>query len=99
MNPNTTTKQLESEERAYEKTTVDRSPYGVFTIFDLRKAFDRVSPKNWKEPIACSCNGEVVNIVCAAIVFFTGSIPRVQVDVRTMTYYVEADGYYSACGS
>ena len=89
----------ETTERDYEKTTVDRSVYGTFTISNLREAFDRVSPKNWKDPIACKCNGETVNLVCAAIAFFTGSIPRVKVDVRTMTYYVEADGYYAACGS
>jgi hypothetical protein len=89
----------ETTERDYEKTTVDRSVYGNFTISLLREAFNRVAPKNWKDPIACSANGETVNLVCAAIAFFTGSIPRVQVDVRTMTYYIEADGYYAACGS
>jgi len=95
----TTTNDLEREERAYEKTTVDRSVYGNFTIADLREAFDRVSPKNWKDPIACSCNGGTVNLVCAAISFFTGSVAHVEVDVRTMTYYIEAEGYYAACGS
>lgn len=94
-----TTQQMETEERAWENTATDRSQYGTFTVAALRQAFDRVAPKNWKDPIACSANGDAVNIVCAAIVFFTGSIPRVGVDVRTMTYYIEADGYYAACGS
>ena len=34
---------METSERDYEKTTIDRSSYGSFTISDLRKAFDVVS--------------------------------------------------------
>jgi hypothetical protein len=89
----------DAAERDIDNDT-DRSPFGAFRVGDLRAAFDRVAPAgNWKGPIACTCPGELVNMVCAAIVFFTGSTPRVDLDVRAMEYHITADGYYAACGA
>lgn len=94
-----TMEKMEREEQAMDDE-IDRSSFGAFRVAELRAAFDRVAPSdNWKKPIACTCPGEVVNLVCAAIVFSTASTPRVSVDVRTMEYHIEADGYYAACGA
>lgn len=95
-----TREQLEIEERAWEHTETDRSPWGEFTIADLRVAFDAVAPAdNWKNPICATVPAAALAITCAAIVFFTGSVPTVRSAAAVGSMEVRAAGYYAACGA
>jgi hypothetical protein len=100
QNANTTREQLEIEERAWEHTEIDRSPWGEFTVADLRKAFDVVADKaNWKDAIRATVRADQLAITCAAVVFFTGSTPVVLNAMIPGTVKIEAAGYYAACGA
>jgi hypothetical protein len=63
-------------------------------VSDLRKVFEKpADPKDWKGPIAALMPGEAVLGACAAIEYFTATVPRVRLDTRTMTYKVTSEGY------
>jgi len=51
------------------------------------------NPDDWKGPIAATMSGEAVCAAVAAIKFYTATIPKVALDVRTMQYLVESEGY------
>lgn len=68
--------------------------HGAYTYGELKKAFDAVcDPTDWKAPIMAAMPGEAVNIVVAAIEFFTATNPKVGVAVGTMRYVVTSEGY------
>lgn len=68
--------------------------YEGYAIEDLEKVFAKLSnPDDWKAPIFASMPGELVNIAVAAIKFYTATVPTVSLDVKTMTYYVQSEGY------
>ena len=68
--------------------------YEGYTVEQMKKAFDAVAnPNDWKAPIAASMTGESVNVVVAAIKFYTATVPEVTLDVATMRYHVHSDGY------
>jgi hypothetical protein len=77
------------------------------TRSQLRDAFDRVSPRNWKEPIdaTITLDGDRdLAMVREAVIFFTGSVPSftaVASNVRPpkCRYRVKAAGYYATCGA
>lgn len=68
--------------------------YKGYTEQELQKAFKSVeNPDDWKDEILAAMPGECVNVVCAAIEFYTATIPTVRLDTCTMTYYVSSIGY------
>ncbi|MDZ7355762.1 MAG: hypothetical protein ONB55_21795 [candidate division KSB1 bacterium] len=68
--------------------------YEGYEIEDLEKVFAELrNPDDWKAPIFASMPGEMVNIAVAAIKFYTETVPTVSLDVKTMTYYVQSEGY------
>ena len=100
QNANATREQLEAEERAWEHTETDRSPWGEFTIATLRAAFDAVAPKgNWKDSIHATVRVADLSVTCAAIAFFTGSKPVICNSMHAGWVNVTAAGYYAACGA
>jgi len=77
-------------DRGWEETTfydgyrVSRPPEDVREVAD---------PADWKGRIAATMPGECVCAAVAAIKFYTATIPKVALDVQTMTYLVESEGY------
>lgn len=68
--------------------------YEGYAVEDLEKVFAELrNPDDWKAPIFASMPGELVNIAVAAIKFYTATNPSVSLDVKTMTYYVQSEGY------
>jgi hypothetical protein len=68
--------------------------YKGYTVADLRTVFEALhTPQDWKGPIAVTMTGDSVLTATAAIEFFTGTTPTVTLNIATMRYLVEADGY------
>jgi|TARA_R100000093_G_scaffold68575_1_gene40272 hypothetical protein len=66
----------------------------IFSQTDLEAAFEKISdPEDWKGPISATMPGESVTLAVVAIEHFTATIPTVSLDVRTMRYLVESEGY------
>ncbi len=66
----------------------------IYTNEELRKAFDSIADADdWKNPIAAIMPGEYVSIAVASIVFYTATVPKISLDVKTMKYLVTSDGY------
>jgi len=73
---------------------IEANTYKGYPIDELRAIFARIcDPDDWKEPIACSCPGESVMPIVAAIEFYTATIPSVAVNVETMRYAITSPGY------
>lgn len=65
-----------------------------YNYAQLKQAFDSVSdPQDWKGPIAAVMGGEAVNVVVAAIQFFTATEPKVSYNPKTGQFVVESIGY------
>jgi hypothetical protein len=78
----------------YDRSWEDRTFYQGFRVSDLRKIFEKLAdPQDWKGPIAATMPGEAVMGACAAIEYFTATVPWVRLDTRTMTYVVTSEGY------
>ncbi|MGA2260003.1 MAG: hypothetical protein ABSH28_01055 [Acidobacteriota bacterium] len=78
----------------YDRSWEDLTFYKDFRVSDLRKLFEKLAdPKDWKGPIAATMPGEAVLGACAAIEYFTATVPRVGLDTQTMTYLVTSEGY------
>jgi len=76
--------------------TIRTEVYEGYTKAELRLAFDAVKdPQDWKAPITVVMPGEVVMPVVAAIKFYTATVPTVSLDVTTMRYLVESEGYHA----
>lgn len=68
--------------------------YKNYSLEDLKSAFDKVAdPDDWRGEIATSMPGECVNLVVAAIQFYTATNPKVALDIKTMRYLVTSKGY------
>ena len=74
----------------------------------LRDAFDRVSPANWKDGIDATVitgNGFEAEMIRQAVTFFTGSVPTLErvrargVKAPRCKWRVKAAGYYATCGA
>lgn len=61
----------------------------------LQAAFDKVAnPDDWKDSICAMVPAEVLDLVCAAIEFFTSTVPSViVVDFACNKFVVVAAGY------
>lgn len=60
----------------------------------LEAVFSRIQdPEDWKAPIAVSIPGEMVSIAVAAIKFYTATVPTVSLNVQTMEYLIQSEGY------
>lgn len=78
----------------HDRSWEDKTFYKGFRVSDLRRIFDKLADaKDWKAAIAATMPGEAVLGACAAIEYFTATIPRVRLDMRTMTYVVTSEGY------
>lgn len=75
---------------------------------ELRKAFDRVSPANWKDRIDATIEEDdavELDKVRQAVIFFTGSVPTISRafpaarDNGRIWMRVRAAGYYATCGA
>jgi len=65
----------------------------------LRAAFEQVQDRsNWKNPIDAIIRDTAKAVVCEAIVFYTGSVPKVT-ELGGGMIRVQADGYYVAIGA
>ena len=72
-----------------------------FTYAQLSAAFNLVAPKgNWKGRIdaTVSSDSASVRLVETAVVFFTGSVPRITCGAHGQ-FRVQAAGYYIAIGA
>jgi hypothetical protein len=68
--------------------------YEEYTYDELQEAFSRVhNPDDWRAPILVRCKGEAVNLVVAAIKFYTATNPTVSLNTKTMDYVIESEGY------
>lgn len=68
--------------------------YEGFTYGELEAAFTAVhDPEDWRAPIAARCKGEAVMLVVAAIKFYTATVPRVSLNLETMDYIIQSEGY------
>jgi hypothetical protein len=74
--------------------------YKGFMVADLRKVFDALcDPQDWQGPITATMPGEAVLAATTAIEFFTGTVPRVVLNMKTRHYVVESEGYRAGpCG-
>ena len=66
-----------------------------YTGAALRAAWDKVAPKShWKDPICALVPADILDIVCAAIEFYTSTKPSVfVVDYDCKEFVVVAAGY------
>jgi hypothetical protein len=76
-----------------------KTPYGTFTVGQLREAFTKVENKeNWKKPISSSIPVEECDVTSAAIEFFTGG--KTSFSPRTAgKVWVSSPGYYNTVGA
>lgn len=104
MDPEKVIEDERKKDEIWAKETVVNSPWGNYTIWNLRKAFDKVAPKdNWKNPINTIVDGtEDVSLILSAIQFMTGSTGFVTLVSRQdgqLAYRIEAAGYYATIGA
>jgi hypothetical protein len=66
-----------------------------YTGAALRAAWDLVKPSNgWKDPICALVSADVLDVVCAAIEYFTSTLPSVFiVDLDCKEFQVVSCGY------
>jgi len=79
---------------------MDANVYKGFSEDQLKKAFDAVSdPEDWRGPIYARVPGEAVMACVAAVEFYTGTTPTVSLNMITMRYAIESEGYRAGpCG-
>lgn len=57
--------------------------HGKFTIADMEAAFDKVSdPEDWRGPIDAIVSGSEIDVTEAAVIFYTGSVPKVRMNIE-----------------
>ena len=65
-----------------------------YKVGELRVAFDAIcDPTDWKAPISAAVRGEMVLPCVAAIQYYTATTPTVGLDVQSMTYIIQSEGY------
>jgi hypothetical protein len=65
-----------------------------YPLITLKTVFDAVcDPVDWKAPIAVMTWGENVNVIVAAIEFYTATKASVKLNVETMQYLIISIGY------
>ena len=77
---------------------------GKYTREQLEAAFDRVKPEgHWKNPIRRTFDGKLSDeekaVIRAAIIFYTGSVPKFTEYPKQDLTKVVADGYFLAIGA
>lgn len=75
-------------------------PFG-FTLEVLREAFERVCcVKDWKDPVSCELPADLtpddVQLITAAVMCFTGTMPEWSRDGDGGNWNVRAAGYYAS---
>ena len=97
----------EQEKKMFEEMD-NQVAYEGYTTKQLKQAFEKVQNKtNWKLPVYGIVLGTDIAITKAAIIFYTGSIPKFTPKgikfksdgVEKEWNVVEADGYYEAIGA
>ena len=72
----TTTTEITTAAELGEAVRAGKPVWRGFTVDGLDKAFELVKPpEDWKAPIAVYVTGELVNVVIAAIQFYTATDP------------------------
>jgi hypothetical protein len=78
-----------------EVTMVDTSvTFRGYTGATLRAAWDKVKSADWRDPVCALVPADILDVVCAAIEFFTATKPAVfVVDFDCKEFVVVAAGY------
>lgn len=74
--------------------TTEDLKFRGYTVEELQEIWSRIAnPIDWKSPVCVKTTGDMVAPVIAAIIFFTATIPVVNLNVETMSYYITSEGY------